>query len=300
MNRSFQTHKQMIDYIKKMLSFEPNVSIIVKEDDLDEIISTIDINEVNYSLEKNPDNYIYLIDKFTNSNQYKPLIYIQSITWDNNHEIETTIKNDYIIVDYDIIDKSFLSKRYVDSIIADKELIFVNYEYEDWEKNEDNNCKVYENNDKNKDRFCNEYNGCEEVDTTTLDDIINEYILSDEEALIMCDYDTAMEIYEESGIQSNDCDYFSISFDNEYPYYLVYRSKDSFVVEFLTKLNGDLYLEYAGKNIIIFPEIMKEYKGITNLCREYDKLMILKDDNEDCSDCKDCEEEYYLKKYEDQ
>jgi hypothetical protein len=80
MNRSFQTHKQMIDYIKKMLSFEPNVSIIVKEDDLDEIISTIDINEVNYSLEKNPDNYIYLIDKFTNSNQYKPLIYIQSIT----------------------------------------------------------------------------------------------------------------------------------------------------------------------------------------------------------------------------
>ena len=65
-------------------------------------------------------------------------------------------------------------------------MIFVNYEYEDWEKNEDNNCKVYENNDKNKDRFCNEYNGCEEVDTTTLDDIINEYILSDEEALIMC------------------------------------------------------------------------------------------------------------------
>ncbi|QPW62026.1 hypothetical protein [Clostridium botulinum] len=129
-----------------------------------------------------------------------------------------------------------------------------------------------------------------------LDCIMENYFNTDKEVMFLCDYKTAWEILKFSEYNKYDFEnYFSVELDCEYPYYSIYKnSNDTFIIEFLTKLDGTLYPSYDADNLLIQDSVLDEYgDNILEKCYANDALSLIGDyEFVDLENLKSLEENY--------
>lgn len=154
MRKNFNTKKEMVNYMSEILAFEPEISLVVSLDILDEIIDDIDYGIKELSLEKNSDYYTYVIDKWVDDSD-EVHIFVEPITYDEDGLMDVVIENQFVVLESGLIDD-----ENVESIVFEEELIIL-------ENDED----YYDECD-----YCEEKEYCKYNDENIEDDEIDEYI----------------------------------------------------------------------------------------------------------------------------
>jgi len=153
--KNFTTEIGMTNYLRGILNFEPNVSIVCTRSYLDEVVSEIELDCKSFTREIDNDEYIYLIDKYSNENGD---IYLDicPIEFDDDGCMETEIFSDIVVIQEYLLDVEDIED------ICTEELITINF----GDSEEECNCE-----------------GCNGCEINELSDIVNNISNRTKEAM---------------------------------------------------------------------------------------------------------------------
>ena len=242
MTVKYNDEKSMISYMNSEFNSEPNIFLVVFEEELDSIIDNIEFKTTSFIKELEADCVIYLVTKITDDKN-NIHVEIETIVFDENDELVNWIENDVVIIQDYTLDEQDIE----DNVLAE-EITIVDYE-DDCEDINSEECQCetcqepremakQETNLENCLHDCRFCNCCDEEELIESEDVITaklefiQEILEDfGEIELVTDYETTKAIIGEYSIFDYE-DGFSIEIHEDVEGYLVFITEEKlFIIE---------------------------------------------------------------------